>query len=215
MRTFLERTNQFLDLPLDLAPRAFLAIAAFVLVPALASPLWNLTMFAPQYPQGLRMSIHSHGLVGGNNGQDLKEINILNHYIGMRELAEADFLEFKWIPFAIGGLGLLFLRAAVLGRLAHVLDCLVLYVYFGGFSLWSFAWKMYSYGHNLGAGAAVKVAPFMPPLFGSKQLANFEVYSYPALGAYALAAAPVLLVLTIVIAWRSGGGVLRTAGQGR
>ena len=29
-------------------------------------------------------------------------------------------------------------------------------------------------------------APFMPPLFGFKKLANFEVYSYPQLGSYAL-----------------------------
>ena len=33
----------------------------------------------------------------------------------------------------------------------------------------------------------------MPPLFGYKKLANFEVYSYPAAGSYALAAVAVIL----------------------
>ena len=32
---------------------------------------------------------------------------------------------------------------------------------------------------RLAPTAAVKVPPFMPPMFGYKQLANFEVYSYP------------------------------------
>jgi hypothetical protein len=42
----------------------------------------------------------------------------------------------------------------------------------------------------------------MPPLFGAKQLANFEVYSYPASAAYALAATAALLLVSLVLAWR-------------
>jgi hypothetical protein len=61
---------------------------------------------------------------------------------------------------------------------------------------------MYWYGHHLAPGAAVKVAPFTPPLFGYKKLANFEVYSYPAAGSYALAAVVPLLVLAVYLAWR-------------
>jgi hypothetical protein len=61
---------------------------------------------------------------------------------------------------------------------------------------------MYSYGHNLSPTAAVKVAPFMPPMFGGKQLANFEVYSYPQAAAYAMALSSLLLAAAVVIAWR-------------
>jgi copper chaperone NosL len=78
----------------------------------------------------------------------------------------------------------------------------VLYLYFGLFSLWSFAYKMYWYGHHLDSRAAVRVDPFMPPLFGYKKLANFEVYSYPAFGSYALAAVVVLLVVALLLARR-------------
>jgi hypothetical protein len=42
----------------------------------------------------------------------------------------------------------------------------------------------------------------MPPLFGYKKLANFEVYSYPQLGSYALAAAAVALVTALFLTWR-------------
>ena len=161
-------------------------------------------MFAPQYPDGLRMDIYSHKLEGGRNGQDVKEINVLNHYIGMHDLSNEDFTEFKWMPFSLGVLALLMLRSAVHGSMASLVDAVVLFGYFGAFSLWSFAFKMYSYGHNLAPGAPVKVPPFTPPLFGYQQIANFEVYSYPRAGTYLLLAAGASLLTALALAWRSG-----------
>ena len=202
MRAFLEKSNRILETPLDVAPRTALIVAALLLLPCYLFPLYDMTMFAPQYPDGLRLHIYSYKLQGGNGGQDMKEINLLNHYIGMKDLDSAEFTELKWIPFAVGAFGLLFLRGAVLGKVAHLVDVLVLYLYFGLFSLWSFAYKMYWYGHHLSPTAAVKVDPFTPPLFGYKKLANFEVYSYPALGSYALAAVALVLVVGTWLAWR-------------
>jgi copper chaperone NosL len=206
MKAIFQRTTRFLDAPLDMRPRLLLVAAAALLAAAYILPLWNLTMFAPQYPDGLRMDIYSYRLEGGNQGQDIKEINLLNHYIGMRDLAEQDFTEFKWMPFVIGGIGLLFLRAAVHGTMAQLVDVFILSLYFSAFSLWSFGYKLYSYGHNLSPTAAVKVAPFMPPMFGAKQLANFEVYSYPSAASYALMLVFVLLSLAMWIAWRERPG---------
>ena len=202
MRAFIEKSNRFLDTPLDVAPRALLLAAALLLLPCYLVPLYEMTMFAPQYPDGLRLHIYSYKLEGGNGGQDMKEINLLNHYIGMKDLDSAEFAELKWIPFVVGAVALLFLRAAVLGKMTHLVDVLVLYLYFGLFSLWSFAYKMYWYGHHLSPTAAVKVAPFTPPLFGYKKLATFEVYSYPALGSYGLAAAAVVLAAALYVGWR-------------
>jgi hypothetical protein len=204
MKSFLDRSNRFLDLPLDLPPRLLLVGAAMLLVLALFQPLWNMTMFAPQYQSGLRLDIYTHGLQGGNHGQDLNEINLLNHYIGMHDLSNEDFTEFRWMPFAIGALALLFLRTAVHGTMAPLVDSVVMFCYFGLFSLWSFGYKLYLYGTNLAPTAAVKVPPFMPPMFGFKQMANFEVYSYPAVGTYLMAGTAVLLVAAIFIAWRRG-----------
>jgi hypothetical protein len=185
-----------------MGPRLLLLAAVLLLAPFYISPLWKLTMFAPQYPEGLRLEIYSYKLEGGNAGQDVREINVLNHYIGMKDLVAEDFTEFKWMPFVVGGLGLLFLRAAVLGKMAHLVDVAVLFVYFGAFSLWSFGYKLYRYGHDLAPTAAVKVDPFMPPLFGYKQLANFEVYSYPGTGSYGLLAVTAVLILALGLAWR-------------
>jgi hypothetical protein len=202
VKKFLQAVNRFLDAPLDVTPRFLLLLAFLCLVPTYVTPLYNMTMFAPQYPHGLRLDIYSYKLQGGNAGQDVKEINILNHYIGMKDLVTEDFTEFKWLPFVIGIVGLLFLRAAVLGKVSHLVDVTVLFVYFGAFALWSFGYKMYQYGHDLDPKAAVRVDPFMPPMFGFKQLANFEVYSYPQLGSYALAAAAAVLAIALFFAWR-------------
>jgi hypothetical protein len=204
VKAFFERTTNFLDRTLPMGPRLLMVLAFLLLVPTYFLPLWKLTMFAPQYPDGLELQIYSYRLQAGNEGQDLKEINLLNHYIGMRDLIAEDFTEFQWMPFVIGALGLLFLRVPVHGKMGSLLDVFVLFLYFGLFSIWSFAYKLYRYGHDLAPTAAVKVDPFMPPLFGHKTLANFEVYSYPAAGSYALAAVAVVLAAALIWAWREG-----------
>jgi hypothetical protein len=202
MQAFLSRASRFLEGPIDLQSRLMLLAAAGLLVATYFFPLWNLTMFAPQYPEGLRLDIYSYKLEGGNNGQDVKEINVLNHYIGMRDLVAEDFTEFKWLPFIVGALGLLYLRAAVMGTVGALVDVLVLNFYLSAFALWSFGYRMYIYGHTLAPTAAVKVDPFMPPMFGAKQLANFEVYSYPQAASYAMGLSSLLLVGALVVAWR-------------
>ena len=199
MSKILQPVNRFLNEPIGLAARLMLLAAAALLTATYFLPLWNLTMFAPQYPDGLRLDIYSFTLVGGNNGQDVKEINVLNHYIGMQDLVNESFTEFKWMPFVIGALGLLILRAAVHGTVAALVDVTMLFVYFGGFSLWSFGYKLYRYGHDLAPTAAVQVPPFMPPMFGGRQIANFEVYSYPRAATYAMAG--VILLLVSALAW--------------
>jgi hypothetical protein len=202
MQGYFARLNQTFARPLGATPRALILASALLLVAVYIFPLWNLTMFAPQYPEGLRLDIYSYKLAGGSGGQDLKEINILNHYIGMRDLVADDFTEFKWLPFIVGALGLLYLRAAVMGTVGGLVDVLVLDIYFSAFALWSFGYKMYIYGHDLSPTAAVKVGPFMPPMFGAKQLANFEVYSYPQAASYAMGLSSLLLAIALIISWR-------------
>jgi hypothetical protein len=193
--------ERFLDGTIDRRARVMVLAAALLLVATYLLPLWNLTMFAPQYPEGLRLDIYSYTLVGGNGGQDIKEINVLNHYIGMRDLVNAEFTEFQWMPFVIGALGLLLLRSVVHGTVASLVDVTMLFVYFGAFSLWSFGYKLYRYGHDLSPTAAVQVPPFMPPMFGGQQIANFEVYSYPRAASYALAGTILLLLTALAWSW--------------
>ena len=208
MRRLLERMHRILSTPIGAGPRALVLAAALLVLPTYFLPLWNLTMFAPQYGDGLRLDSYSYKLDGGNGGQDLKEINLLNHYIGMRALEAEDFTEFKWMPFVLGAIALVFLRAVVMGRVRDLVDSVMVFSYFGLFSLWSFAYKLYSYGHHLEPGAPVRVDPFMPPLLGGQQIANFEVYSYPMAASWALFgvgfALLAALAIGVVVANRQG-----------
>jgi copper chaperone NosL len=173
--------------------------AGALLVLALFFPLWKITMFANQFPEGLRLSIYAHQLVGGNGGNDLQGINILNHYIGMHEIQAADFVEMKFIPFVLGIFLLLGLRTAVFARVGNVVDLVVLFVYFAAFSFGVFAYRMYSYGHQLNPEAPIKVPGFTPPIFGHQRIANFDVYSYPGLGTFLLGAFGLALIAVLVL----------------
>jgi hypothetical protein len=184
-----------------LSPRARLAVlgaGAFLLI-AVFFPLWEITMFAQMFPEGIRMWIYPYKLVGGNGGADLQGINILNHYIGMREIRAQDFPEMKFIPFALGLFFLLGIRTAVFARVHQLVDLLVLFIYFGLFSLGSFYYRMYTFGHQLSPEAPIKVAPFTPPVFGHQHIANFDVYSYPGPGTYLLAAYALVLFSLLVV----------------
>ena len=205
MKRFLTQETKFFETPIDLRSRILILLAALLLVPTFFLPLWNMTLYSNQFPDGLVLNIYSSKLEGGQtpNRDDLKEINSLNHYIGMRALKEDDFTEFKWIPFVIGGAMLLAFRVIVLGKMSKLVDLFVLFSYFGGFSLWSFYHKLYLYGHELDTTAAVKVPPFTPPMIGHHTLANFEVYSYPDIGSYFMGAVPLLLLAAIWLSKRS------------
>jgi hypothetical protein len=201
LRSFLARETKFFELPLTLTSRLLILVAVVVLLPIYFFPLWNMSFFSNQYTDGLVLHIYSYQLEGGKtpNRDDLREINSLNHYIGMRPLLESDFSEFTWIPLVVGLLIILALRAMVLGKMSNLVDVFVMFVYFGAFSMWSFYHRLYMYAHNLDPTASIKVQPFTPPFFGSKQIANFTVNSYPGIGAYAFFAFAVLLLAAILL----------------
>jgi hypothetical protein len=197
-----EKLNKKLDCPLTLKSRLLVLLAVVAMVPTLFLPLWQMTFFAQQYPEGLELLIYSHDLVGGDDGNDLTEINVLNHYIGMAELKPSDFTELQWIPLLIGMIALLALRAGTIGNLRSLVDVVLILVYFGGFSLWSFWYKLQYYGANLDPRASVKVEPFMPPIFGYRLVGQFDVWSYPSWGTYCFTMVGILLVGGIWFSWR-------------
>jgi hypothetical protein len=213
MQKYIEKATSFFQVPLDLRSRVTIIVAATMLLPTFFFPLWNMTLYSNQFPDGLVLNIYSHKLEGGKtpDRDDLREINSLNHYIGMRALKEDDFTEFKWIPFVVGGVMLLALRVVVLGEMSKLVDLFVLFTYFGLFSLWTFYHKLYLYGHELDPTAAVKVPLFTPPIFGHTTMANFEVYSYPDVGSYFMGAMPVLLLAAM---WLSRKTWLKEKGLG-
>lgn len=199
MNDLFHREIRFLHQPLNLWSRLFLIAAAAAVVSAVFLPLWRISLVAPQYQEGLSLRIYAYQLVGGHEGQDLQEINTLNHYIGMKPLEQADFLEMKWMPFAFGVFALLALRAAVLGRMISLIDLGVLFLYFGAFSLGSFYYRLYTYGHQLNPHAPMRIQPFTPVMIGSQRIANFVQTSLPEPGAWLFALFPVFLIVAMIL----------------
>lgn len=190
---------EFFEHSLTLKSRVVILLAVLVLIPAFIFPLWRMSFYSNQYPDGLKLTIYAYQLEGAKTSarDDLREINALNHYIGMKPLLESEFSEFIWLPFAIGGLMILALRAMVMGKMSKLVDVFVLFAWFGVYSFWSFYHRMYTYGHNLDPQAAIKVEPFTPPLFGTEIVGNFTVYSYPDIASFALIAFGLLLALAV------------------
>jgi copper chaperone NosL len=202
--SFLVKETKFFDRPLGLGSRITILIATVLLVPAFFFPLYTMTLYSNQFPDGLNLYIYPGTLRGGQSAvrDDLREINSLNHYIGMHPLQEADFTEFQWIPLMLGFFIILSLRSVVIGKMSALVDTVALFGWFGLFALWHFYNRLYTYGHNLDPSAAVKVKPFTPPMFGSRQIANFTVFNYPAIGTYLMAGFVILSALAIWLSAR-------------
>ena len=204
MERILQKWEKFQDTPLNLKSRIALLISVLFLLAVFFFPLWRMQFFATFYPDGLKLYIYSYKLEGGKTAgrDDLREINTLNHYIGMKPLSQSDFPEFTYLPFVFGALGLLVLRAIILGKVSTLIDLIVMYSYIGIFSILDFYNKLYTYGHNLAPDDPIKVQPFTPPLFGKKMIAQFTVYSYPSLGSLGLFLSLIVLVIALFLTLR-------------
>jgi copper chaperone NosL len=175
----IRRFWEFLARPVPLPARGVLVALVLPLALSFAFPLWNISMRAPQYPNGLTLDIYLYKVEGGNEGQHIQEINTLNHYIGMAPINREQLSDLGWMPFAIGLLSLLTLRCAAIGDVRILVDLAVLSAYVSTFALGRFIYRMYVLGHALDPTAPMKIEPFTPALFGTKQIANFTVSSYP------------------------------------
>ncbi|MDP2272671.1 MAG: hypothetical protein Q8N23_01520 [Archangium sp.] len=198
MRLHVDAFYEFLAKPLKPRARIVLALLAVPLALSLTQPLWRISMEAPQYPAGLYMDIFAHTVEGGNNGQHLQEINVLNHYIGMHTLDREAMSDLDWLPFALGALLIFLLRVAAIGNLGALVDLLVMTTYVSGFAFARFVYTLYVFGHHLKADAPVKVPGFMPAVLGSKQIANFTTHSWPQLGSFFLLVFVVGIVVVLV-----------------
>ena len=174
-----------------LAPSAVLMLAAFVLMLSMFMPYWSLTMTAPQYPKGLKVDVYVSHLAG-----DMREIDQLNHYLGMPLLNEGGRFEQSISTIAIVALGALLLATVfVHNRLAAVLalPALVYPLVF----LADLYYILYTYGHSIDPKSALggAIKPFTPPLFGRGVIGQFGTIARAEIGLILTVVAVALIVL--------------------
>jgi hypothetical protein len=193
-----------------------MAIGALLLGALYLLPLWNITLIAPQYPEPLGLNIHITHLSDGVQFNDVKNIDLLNHYIGMAHLPTEEnvakhevepFVEFTIFPIVIGVMIVLGLLVAFKGNYKWFLYWLIIMVILGTAGLYDFYSWLGTYGHDLDPNAILKIIDpktgelmgYQPPFFGFKKILNFEVYSYPSAGAYFIAVGMLLSFVAYLI----------------
>lgn len=161
--------------------RIAIAISALLLISAYYVPLWQILMWAPQYPEGLSMKIWINNITG-----DVKIISALNHYIGMKHIEVSMFPEFGYMIYIVGGIIALGILTAILNKRAVLIIYSGVIIACGLAALIDFYIWGYNYGHNLDPTAPIIVPgmSYQPPLIGTKQLLNFTAFSGPAIGGW-------------------------------
>jgi len=149
-------------------------------------PMWNITLEAPQYPIPLGINISVNSMEGAHEG-DIQNIDLMNHYVGMKKLP-TEMIEFEVFPIVVIIMSILGIIIALLGKKKLFLAWFFVFVILGTAGMYDFYLWLYDYGHNLDPHAAIKMPgqAYMPPVFGTKQILNFTAHSYPMLGSILL-----------------------------
>lgn len=179
--------------------RILILILTLSLIAVYFVPIWNISLQAPQYPEGLGMQIWLSKITG-----DLNTINGLNHYIGMKTIQPDSIEELKLMPYIIGFLTVFGLIVFIFNKRSLLLSWLIFVLILGTAGMYDFWTWEYDYGHNLDPTAAIKVPGmnYQPPLIGSKQLLNFNATSMPDIGGYIIFAAGIIAAMVLIYEYK-------------
>lgn len=177
-----------------LTPTFIFMLARVLLLVSIFFPYWHMELDAPQYPDGLFLTAYVNHLTG-----DVREIDGLNHYIGMRPLGEAAAFERAAAVWMIIAMFLLVEGAAVIHSRWAVLLALPAVTFPLGFIADLHYW-MRTFGLNLDPDAPLSssVKPFVPTVIGEGGIGQFKTYAEFGAGYWMAAAAAVLVAVGLV-----------------
>lgn len=186
-------------------------IGSLLLLGLFKFPLWNIMLGAPQYPDPLGMNIYIQGIEGVEEF-DIQNIDGLNHYIGMKTIPKVEEMwEFEVFPMVIGIMVALGVIIGVLGFFGKVsykwfLGWFVLMSILGIMGMYDFNLWLIEYGTDLDPKAIMKLEnldgtpmTYKPPLLGYQKMLNFDVDSWPAVGAYMIFVGMLLTVVAFFV----------------
>ena len=162
-------------------------------------PLWVSRFVAPQYPYGLGLEVYLTKVAG-----DTAEVDLLNHYVGMRPIDTMAMTERRLALAMLVGVCALALAAAFFRRTTwQALFILPLVLFPVGMLVDLYAWLWYA-GHSLDPESALSMSikEFTPKLIGTQRIANFEVTSGLGAGAWMQLASAALLTGAAFVGWR-------------
>ena len=163
--------------------KVLMLVGSLLLLLLFVTPLWRITLEAPQYPGGITMYIWINKITG-DTPYTLQNINILNHYVGMQYIEPDSIPELKYFPYVIVAMVIFGIITSLTGKRKLMLTWVLVMAALGALGLYDFYLWEYDYGHNLDPNAPIKVPgmAYQPPVIGSKMLLNFNAISYPYWG---------------------------------
>jgi len=184
--------------------RILMIVAALVILALFIFPLWSITLEAPQYPRPLSMDIFINKFQD-YNPDDIKNINLMNHYVGMKFIPET-IPEFTIFPIVIGVMSLIGVLIGIFKNHKWFLGWFIVMVILTIAGMVDFYIWERDYGTDLDPNAIMKFEDadgnpmgFQPPFFGSKQILNFIAHSYPGIGAFLMGAGVILSFVAYLV----------------
>lgn len=177
--------------------RSVKVVLGLLALSGLLLPLWVVSFNAPMFGRTwLTITIYGSGSVEG----PIQQVNIANHYVGLREIRPEEMPELQFLPsiFIVAAAAML-LSAWRLPLRVTALIYLALLIGLPAY----LQWWLYGFGHNLTPGAAIRIEPFVPYVIGPYQIANFKILTYFHAGYWVLA----LVLLGAYLAERRWGGL--------
>jgi copper chaperone NosL len=150
-----------------------------------------MTLLAPQYPGGLQVEAYLDHLQG-----DVREIDGLNHYIGMRPLGEAAAMERSMSIAAVTVIALLVVAAIYIHNRWAALLALPALLFPAIFLADMYYW-LHRFGTHLDPTAPLSssIEPFVPPVLGRGTVGQFATVALPGPGLLAAAAASAVILV--------------------
>jgi hypothetical protein len=172
-------------------PTVLLSIARVLLILSVFLPYWHMELVAPQYPDGLYLTAYVNTLQG-----DVKEINGLNHYIGMKPLEEAAKFEKAISVWAVVAMFLLVEGAMFVHSRWAVLLALPAIFFPAGFLMDLHFWmKKFGQGLDPSAPLSSSVKPFTPTVLGEGGIGQFKTIAEMGTGMYLAIACSVVTIV--------------------
>lgn len=192
---------------------ASVAIASVLLLSTLLVPLWKMELIAPQYPEGLVMRAYGYKFAEdpSSHYDDVREINGLNHYIGMKPIEEVTEMDL-FIP-GVAALVVFAFAASFVTWKRNWLKALTILGFWTMplFFVADLQYWLYHYGHTMKEEAPLNPGAFTPKVFGSTNVWNFHSETSFEIGFYLMLAAGLAVSLPPFVAWlRSRFGRERT-----
>jgi copper chaperone NosL len=194
-------------------PIIMAGLAALLLIASLRLPLWHMRLEAPQYrdEEALKIAVFPN-----RYGGDMREISVLNQYIGVH--VPRTLPQFNWLPFLLASGAALGLAASLLGvrfrRSGLGLVCGLIAAGIVTAAVQA-TFQMHDIGHKRDQRTVLAgMHDFTPPFLGTSKIAQFTVTSSFGLGAWLIGTG---MALQLGAAWAgrktASGSVLSSTAE--